>query len=112
MLQSPPPIIRFLANKIQSTEADFEEYLIDVSTIFAEFNGQTYDRDAIVDRFLVLSGRSNESERDPSFYRDKFSSYASFLGILISGHAKLIIYSFPNPLSTFSIYAASLSRLS
>ena len=83
MLQSPPPIIRFLANKIQSTEADFEEYLIDVSTIFAEFNGQTYDRDAIVDRFLVLSGRSNESERDPSFYRDKFSSYASFLGILI-----------------------------
>jgi hypothetical protein len=83
MLQSPPPIIRFLANKIQSTEADFEEYLIDVSTIFAEFDGQTYDRDAIVDRFLVLSGRSNESERDPSFYRDKFSSYASYLGILI-----------------------------
>ena len=30
----------------------------------------------------------------------------------LSGHAKLIIYSFPNPLSTFSIYAASLSRLS
>lgn len=83
MLQSPPPIIRFLANKIQSTEADFEEYLIDVATIFSEFDGLTYDRDAIVDRFLVLSGRSNESERDPSFYRDKFSSYASFLGILI-----------------------------
>jgi len=83
MLQSPPPIIRFLANKIQSTEADFEEYLIDVATIFAEFDGQTYDRDAIVDRFLVLSGRSHGSKRDPSFYRDKFSSYASFLGILI-----------------------------
>jgi hypothetical protein len=82
MLQSPPPIIRFLSNKVQSTEADFEEYLIDVATIFAEFDGQTYDRDAIVDRFLVLSGRS-ESERDPSFYRDKFSSYASYLGILI-----------------------------
>ena len=31
---------------------------------------------------------------------------------LLSGHAKLIIFSFPNPLSTFSIYAASLSRLS
>ena len=31
---------------------------------------------------------------------------------VVSGHAKLIIYSFPNPLSTFSIYAASLSRLS
>ena len=30
----------------------------------------------------------------------------------LSGHVKLIIYSFPNPLSTFSIYAASLSRLS
>ena len=30
----------------------------------------------------------------------------------LSGHAKLIIYSSPNPLSTFSIYAASLSRLS
>ena len=29
----------------------------------------------------------------------------------ISGHAQLIIYSFPNPLSTFSIYAVSLSRL-
>jgi len=43
MLQSPPPIIRFLANKIQSTEADFEEYLIDVATIFAEFDGQTYN---------------------------------------------------------------------
>lgn len=83
MMQSPPPIIRFLANKIQSTEADFEEFLIDVATIFAEFDGLTYDRDAMVDRFLVLSGRSTESERDPSFYRDKFSSYASYLGILI-----------------------------
>ncbi len=83
MIQSPPPIIRFLANKFQSTEADFEEYLIDVATIFKEFDGLTYDRDAIVDRFLVLSGRSIESERDPSFYRDKFSSYASYLGILI-----------------------------
>lgn len=83
MLQSSPPIIRFLANKIQSTDADFEEYLIDVATIFKKFDGLIYDRDAIVDRFLVLSGRSTESERDPSFYRDKFSSYASYLGILI-----------------------------
>lgn len=83
MLQSPPPIIRFLANKIQSTDADFEEYLINVATIFAEFDGQTYDRAAIDDRFLVLSGRSLGSERDLSFYRDKFSSYASYLGILI-----------------------------
>ena len=36
----------------------------------------------------------------------------SALDYEVSGHAKLIIYSFPNPLSTFSIYAASLSRLS
>lgn len=83
MLLSPPPIIRFLANKIQSTDSDFDEYLIDVATIFAEFDGQAYVRNAIDDRFLVLSRRSMGYERDLSFYRDKFSSYASYLGILI-----------------------------
>lgn len=83
MIQSPPPIIRFLTNKIQSTDSDFEEYLIDVATIFAEFDGQPYDYDAVTDRFLQLSGRPIESDRDPSFYRDKFSAYGSFLGITI-----------------------------
>ncbi|MEH2338127.1 hypothetical protein [Nostoc sp.] len=83
MLQSPPPIIRFLANKIQSTDSDFEEYLIDVATIFAEFDGQTYDYDAVTNRFLQLSGRPIESDRDPSFFRDKYSAYGSFIGIIM-----------------------------
>ena len=83
MLQSPPSIIRFLANKIQSTDPDFEEYLIDVATIFAEFDGQAYDYDAVTDRFLQLSGRPIESDRDPSFFRDKYSAYGSFLGIMM-----------------------------
>jgi hypothetical protein len=81
MLQSSLPIIRFLTNKIQSTDSDFGEYLIDVATIFSEFDGQIYDRDAVAHRFLQLSGRS--SERDPSFFRDKFSAYGSFLGLAI-----------------------------
>ena len=40
------------------------------------------------------------------------TAFASKKGWLITGSGLLVIYSFPNPLSTFSIYAASLSRLS
>ena len=83
MIQSPPPIIRFLANKIQSTDSDFEEYLIDVATIFEEFDSQAYDYEAVTERFKQLSGRSVDHNRDQSFFRDKYSAYGSFLGIMM-----------------------------
>jgi hypothetical protein len=82
MLQSLPPIISFFSNKIQSTDLDFDEYLIDVANIFAEFDGQIYDYEAVTDRFRQLSDRPIDKARDPSDFRDEYGAYRNFLGIM------------------------------
>jgi hypothetical protein len=82
MFQSSPPITSFFSNKIQSTDPDFDEYLIDIANIFAEFDGQIYDYEAVTDRFRQLSDRPIDKERDPSDFRDEYGAYGSFLGII------------------------------
>lgn len=74
-------VTNFLANKIKSTDPDFEEYLIDIANIFSEFDGQAYDYEDVTHRFLVLSDRTTETVRDPSGFRDMFGAYMFFLVI-------------------------------
>ena len=74
-------IKKFFTNKIQSTEASWLAYLLEVAGVFSKFDGMPYDRNAITEEFENISDRGPYTVRDPSDYRDEYSAYASFLGI-------------------------------
>ena len=74
-------IRKFFTHKIQSTELDWQDFLLNVADVCSRFDGQPYDREAITHEFELLSDRDPYVIRDPSFFRDKFSAYASSLGV-------------------------------
>ena len=69
------------SHKIHSSGSDWPNKLIDIATIFSEFDGQPYDRDAIEDRLSKISPRSSAVARDPSKFRDEISAYPAYLGL-------------------------------
>ncbi len=72
---------RFFTNKIPSTEPDWTDELIRVASIFNEFDGLEYDYVELTERFSAISRRVPDA-RDSSDYRDEYSAYASYLGIV------------------------------
>ncbi len=81
MIPTIPVITKFFANKIESSRTDWPDYLLEIANIFAEFDGEEFDRERILERFQVLSGRSSYSLRDGSNFRDEFGAYGTFLGV-------------------------------
>ena len=81
MATSPPVIKKFFTNKIQSTEASWPDYLLDIADVFSKSDGMPYDRNAITEEFENISDRGPYTVRDPSDFRDEYGAYASFLGI-------------------------------
>ena len=81
MPPSQPIIRKFFTNKIQSTEASWPDYLLEVADVFSKFDGIQYDRDAITEEFQNISDRGPYVTRDPSDFRDEYSAYSSFLGL-------------------------------
>jgi hypothetical protein len=71
----------FFTNKIPSTNDTWTDELIQVATIFDEFDGLPYSRADITNRFEVISNRWPEA-RDNSDYRDQYGAYASYLGLI------------------------------
>ena len=69
------------SHKIHSSNDDWAEKLIDIATIFAEFDGHLYDRSAIENRLLQISPRATKLSRDPSKFRDEISAYPAYLGL-------------------------------
>lgn len=69
------------SHKIHSSSDDWSEKLIDIATIFAEFDGQPYDRQAIETRLAAISPRASKVARDPSKFRDEISAYPAYLGL-------------------------------
>ena len=80
MAATTPIIRKFFTHKIQSTEPDWPDFLLNVADVCSRFDGQPYDREAITQEFEQLSNR-DPVIRDPSFFRDKFSAYSSSLGV-------------------------------
>lgn len=74
-------IIDLFSHKIHSSGDAWQDKLVDIATIFAEFDGLPYDRDKIEDRFKQISPRASVIARDPSKYRDEISAYPSYLGL-------------------------------
>ena len=81
METSTPVIKKFFTNKIQSTEASWPDYLLEVADVFSRFDGSPYDRNSITEEFENISDRGPYVVRDPSDFRDEYSAYASFLGL-------------------------------
>lgn len=69
------------SHKIHSSRDEWAEKLIDIATIFAGFDGDAYDRDAIEKKFKAISPRASKIARDPSKYRDEISAYPAYLGL-------------------------------
>ncbi|MCK4841803.1 MAG: hypothetical protein KAT04_07950 [Methylococcales bacterium] len=69
------------SHKIHSSGDDWPNKLIDIASIFSEFDGKPYDRSAIETRLSEISPRSSAVARDPSKFRDEISAYPAYLGL-------------------------------
>ncbi len=69
------------SHKIHSSADDWTSKLIDIATIFSEFDGKPYDRVAIEERLSQISPRASIVARDPSKFRDEISAYPAYLGL-------------------------------
>ena len=80
------------SHKIHSSGDEWPEKLAELAEIFAEFDGQTFDRDAFEERLQRISPRASylaaagtpraESRRkDVSKFRDEISAYPAYLGL-------------------------------
>lgn len=69
------------SHKIHSSGDDWPNKLIDIASIFSEFDGMPYDRNAIEKRLSDISPRSSVVARDPSKFRDEISAYPAYLGL-------------------------------
>ena len=69
------------SHKIHSSGDDWPNKLIDIASIFNEFDGKEYDRAAIEQRLSEISPRVSDVARDPSKFRDEISAYPAYLGL-------------------------------
>lgn len=78
-------ITDLFSHKIHSSGVEWPDKLVELATIFNEFDGQRYDRNAIEQRLLSISPRisvsAGEVLRDRSKFRDEISAYPAYLGI-------------------------------
>ena len=74
-------ITDLFSHKIHSSGESWPNKLIDIATVFSEFDGKRYDRSAIEKRFSEISPRASLVARDPSKFRDEISAYPAYLGI-------------------------------
>lgn len=80
-LPTSPIVKKFFTNKIESSQDEWGDYLLEIADIFSMFDGEELDRDLLTDRFSTISGRSPYVLRDVSNFRDEFGSYGTYLGV-------------------------------
>ena len=69
------------SHKIHSSRNDWPNKLIDIASIFSEFDGKPYNRVAIEERLSQISPRASSVARDTSKFRDEISAYPAYLGL-------------------------------
>lgn len=69
------------SHKIHSSSESWANKLIDLAFVFAEFDNQLYDRQALEERLSKISPRASSVARDPSKFRDEISAYPAYLGL-------------------------------
>ena len=74
-------ITDLFSHKIHSSTPEWQEKLIELACVFAEFDGQVYDREKIETRLQTISTRATFVARDASKFRDEISAYPAYLGL-------------------------------
>lgn len=78
-------ITDLFSHKIHSSSVEWQDKLVELACVFAEFDGLPYDRSAIEDRLLSISPRASFASslvaRDASKFRDEISAYPAYLGL-------------------------------
>ena len=74
-------ITDLFSHKIHSSSPEWQDKLIELACVFAEFDGQVYDRIKIENRLQNISPRATFVARDSSKFRDEISAYPSYLGL-------------------------------
>lgn len=78
-------ITDLFSHKIHSSGPEWQDKLVELASIFAEFDGKPFDRAAIERRLASISPRvayaAAEIARDPSKFRDEISAYPAYLGL-------------------------------
>jgi hypothetical protein len=69
------------SHKIHSSSESWANKLIDLAFVFAEFDGQPYNRKELELRLSKISPRASTVARDPSKFRDEISAYPAYLGL-------------------------------
>ncbi len=80
-LLNEPILKKFFVNKIESSQPEWGDYLLEVADIFSTFDGEDFDRELLAERFSVISGRSPYALRDVANFRDEFGAYGTYLGV-------------------------------
>lgn len=80
-LPREPIIKKFFTNKIESSRDDWYGYLMQIASIFYSLDGQEYNRDVLLKKFISMSNRDKSAERDAANFRDEFGAYGTYLGI-------------------------------
>lgn len=85
-------ITDLFSHKIHSSGDEWPEKLAELAEIFAEFDGQLFNRDAFEERLQRISPRASylaaagtphagSSRKDVSKFRDEISAYPAYLGL-------------------------------
>lgn len=74
-------ITDLFSHKIHSSGDDWPDKLVELATIFSEFDGEVFDRSAIEKQLKKISPRAACAPRDPSKFRDEISAYPAYLGL-------------------------------
>lgn len=69
------------SHKIHSSGDEWPNKLIDIASVFLEFDRKPYDRSAIEKRLSEISPRASAAARDLSKFRDEISAYPAYLGL-------------------------------
>ena len=64
-------ITDLFSHKIHSSTVEWQDKLIELACVFAEFDGQVYDRKSIEHRLQTISPRATFVARDASKFRDE-----------------------------------------
>lgn len=80
-LPDTPVLIKFFANKIESSRPEWSDYLLEIANVFAQFDGEDFDRESLLDHFRSISARNPYALRDPANFRDEFGAYGTYLGV-------------------------------
>lgn len=71
----------FFSHKIHSSGTDWPDKLVELATLFHEFDSQPFDRDLIEARLSTISPRSSFIARDQSKFRDEYGAYPTYFGL-------------------------------